>query len=194
MKGRFQVIAITLLCSLFFSISMLQAQEPEKEMTRKEKKALKKKQREESEKLQFDKASNALKNDRWVLEANTVYNKRGQSLQVTSNTNFVTVQGEDVYVQLAFTNFVGGPNGIGGITLKGRQTKKELNTDKHGNVTLRMSVIGNALTVDITVNLTTGGNYADATVEAITRGTRLRFSGNLFDIAESTYYKSGMDF
>lgn len=182
-----------LLFSLSFSFKV-KAQEPQKELTKKEKKALKKQQRKEQSKIEFDKAYEAIKNDHWILEANTVYNKYGHAAQVTSNTNFVTVQGDEVYLQLAFTNFTGGPNGIGGITLKGRQTRKEIKTDKHGNVTLNMSVMGNALTVDITLHLTSGGNYSDATVTSITRGTRLRFSGNLLDIKESDYYKSGLDF
>lgn len=186
-------ITFVILFSMLISFSV-DAQEPQKELTKKEKRALKRQQKKEQDKILFEKAYDALKNDQWILEANTVYNKYGHAVQVTSNTNFVTVQGDEVYLQLAFTNAIGGPNGIGGITLKGRQTKKELKTDKHGNVTLNMSVMGNALTVDITLHLTSGGNYSDAVVTSITRGSRLRFSGNLLDINESHYYKSGLDF
>ncbi|QZE15809.1 DUF4251 domain-containing protein [Halosquirtibacter laminarini] len=200
MKAIKKITILSLFVLFVFSGQIASAQEPQnnegtpKELTRKEKRAIKKKQKEEAEKLAFEKAANALENNRWVLEANTVYDKRGRSMQVTSNTNFVMTKGEEVYVQLAFQNVMIGPNGIGGITLKGRPTKKEITKDKHGNITLNMSVIGNALTVDIQVNLTKDGNYADATVNAITRGQRVRFSGNLYDISDSTYYKSGMDF
>jgi hypothetical protein len=57
-----------------------------------------------------------------------------------------------------------------------------------------MSVIGNALTADITVKLSKGNNFADAEVNAATTSARLRFAGQLVPLDQSTTYRSGMDF
>jgi len=162
-------------------------------MTRQEKRAMKKKQREAVNMAQFEQAKQALENGDWVLEANRLYTKWGRLINVSNQTNFVSLENNTAYMQLAFNGHT-GPNGLGGITLKGKPTQIKMTEDKNGNITYQMSVIGNALTADITVRLSKGNNYADAEVSAATTSARLRFAGQLVPLDQSTTYRSGMDF
>jgi len=162
-------------------------------MTRQEKRAMKKKQREAVNMAQFEQAKQALENGDWVLEANRLYTKWGRLINVSNQTNFVSLENNTAYMQLAFNGHT-GPNGLGGITLKGKPTQIKMTEDKNGNITYQMSVIGNALTADITVRLSKGNNYADAEVSAATTSARLRFAGQLVPLDQSTTYRSGIDF
>lgn len=162
-------------------------------MTRQEKRAVKKKQRETANMALFEQAKQALENGDWVLEANRLYTKWGRLINVSDQTNFVSLENNTAYMQLAFNGYT-GPNGLGGITLKGKPTQIKMTEDKNGNITYQMSVIGNALTADITVRLSKGNNFADAEVNAATTSARLRFAGQLVPLDQSTTYRSGMDF
>lgn len=54
---------------------------------------------------------------------------------VNSNTNFVSVKGDKAVVQVAFNIPVGGPNGIGGVTVDGSVSDYEVKTDKRKSFT-----------------------------------------------------------
>jgi hypothetical protein len=196
MKTKIVIMLMGVLLGLGF-LTQAFAQNPGNDqdsmMTRQEKKALRKKQREEANMAQFEQAKQALENGNWVLEANRLYTKWGRVINVSDQTNFVSLENNTAYMQLAFNGYT-GPNGIGGITLKGKPTQVKMTEDKNGNITYQMSVIGNALTADITVRLGSGNNYADAEVNAMTTSARLRFAGQLVPLSESSTYRSGMDF
>ncbi|HKJ43534.1 MAG TPA: DUF4251 domain-containing protein [Sunxiuqinia sp.] len=162
-------------------------------LTKQEKRELRKQQREAYNQSQFEKAKSALENGNWVLEANRLYTKWGRTINVSDQTNFVSLENNTAYMQLAFDNRI-GPNGLGGITLKGTPSDIKMTEDKNGNITYSMTVLGNALTATITVRLGDGNSYADAEVNAITSSARLRFAGSLVPVDESTTYRSGMDF
>lgn len=51
----------------------------------------------------------------FVLEANRLSFKRGETAYVTSNTNFVSLSDDKAVIQIA-PFYGGGPNGVGGIT------------------------------------------------------------------------------
>lgn len=196
MKTKILIMLISVLLG-FGTVTQAFAQESlintGKELTKQEKKELRKKQREAINQANFQRAVAALEDGNWVLEANRLYTKWGRTINVSDQTNFVSLEDSTAYMQLAFNNYI-GPNGLGGITLKGRPTSIKMSTDKHGNITYHMSVIGNALNADITVRLNNGNQYADADVEAMTTSGRLRFAGSLVPLDESTTYRSGMDF
>jgi len=165
----------------------------EKNLSRKARRELRKKERIAADQYMFQSAKAALKDGNWVLESNQLITKWGNTIPVDSQTNFVELQNGTAYMQLAFAGH-NGPNGLGGITLKGKPTQIKMNTDKNGDVYYQMSVIGNALTADIIVRLGSGDNYASAQVNAITSGARLQFAGQLVPIGQSSIYRSGMDF
>lgn len=63
--------------------------------------------------VSYDDAVAALKAQKFVLEANQVMFRNGQTAFVTSNTNFVLVNQARGTVQVAFNTVYPGPNGIG---------------------------------------------------------------------------------
>ena len=87
----------------------IQTQET-KEPTKEEKKAL----QERLDSLQYEEALKAVNAKEFTLEADQVVFKYGQTAYVSSNTNFVSVMGEDAVVQVAFNIPFSGPNGLGG--------------------------------------------------------------------------------
>ncbi len=131
-------VVILTLVTLFTCVEYSQAQTTEKEMTRQEKKAA----QEALDKMLFQEAKEAIDNQTFVLEADRVYFKYGTSAFVSSNTNFVGLDGDKAVVQVAFNVPFSGPNGLGGITVDGNASNYKVKTDKKGNIHVSMNVMG----------------------------------------------------
>ena len=164
----------------------------EKKEIRKERKAIRKAERKAFNKALHEAANKALNESDFVLQAHTLYSKRGYSKHVSDDLNFISVEGDKAVLQLAFKGY-GGPNGLGGITLKGNVTKKKYSTDKHGNQYLNFYVMGAVLNAEVRIVLNGSDNNADAYVNATTSGGRIQFRGNLVPTANSRVYKSGLE-
>ena len=132
---------IALLALVFVSAStMMYAQESNAAARRADRKAQRDAERAKlraEEQVQdmaaYQQAVQALKNKQFVLEANQVIFRNGMSAFVTSNTNFVLMNGNRATVQTAFNTPYPGPNGIGGITVDGNSSDMKMNVDKPGN-------------------------------------------------------------
>ncbi len=92
-----------------------------RELTREEKKDL---QERHDCQLYVD-AETAKEKKAFTLEADQVVFKYGQTAFVSSNTNFVAVNGTDAVVQVAFLIAASGPNGLGGVTVDGHIPRYE---------------------------------------------------------------------
>lgn len=167
-----------------------QHQELSKQQIRQMKRDERKKARQLADEQAFEAAKTALQDRNWVLMANTLYGPRGTSIPVSDNTNFIQFKGNTVYVQLAF-NGIAGPNGLGGITVQGSPSQIKCNTDKHGNITYSFFVNGIALTAQVVINLSSGGNYASGTVYPMMNSNNLTFSGVLVPTSQSGIFRSG---
>lgn len=122
----------------------------------------------------------------YVLEALQVYNKQGETFHLNSSTNFVYINGDKAVLQLAFDGLVGW-NGIGGITVKGRITKYEVNLEnKNKPIYIRMSIQGSTGFQDITLWISTSGS-GEAQITDM-QGNRIRFTGNIVSLEESTVF------
>jgi len=165
----------------------------EKKELRKEKKAKRKAERKLYEEARHKEASQALKEFDFVLEAHTLYNKRGHSKNVSDNLNFISVKGKKAVVQLAFNNH-NGFNGLGGITLSGKISNEEYTEDKNGNQYLTFNVMGSVLNAEVRISLGSSGNDADANVDATTKSGKIKFRGKLLPTDKSTIYKSGIEY
>lgn len=197
MKTRKIVLAVSMMAAGVLLASPLLARDfpkVQKENIQKEKKAAEKAAREAARMLTFRQALQALNDSTWILEANQVYSKWGRIFEVNDNTNFIMLEKGKAYLQLAFNGFRSGPNGIGGITLKGYPTKITITKDKQGNVTYNMNVMGNGLNADITLWLGYGDNHAEAMVNATFSSGQVSFAGRLVPLSQSNYFKSGLDF
>ncbi|KIO44056.1 MULTISPECIES: DUF4251 domain-containing protein [Porphyromonadaceae] len=185
---------------LFYDFS-LQAQTKTKQEIKAERKAHRQAMRAHNKmvrqlqnEIAYQNALQALKNNSWALQANTLYNNYGMPMSVTNNTNFIAMDRNRVSLQLAFNGFNPGPNGLGGITVTGWPSSIHQRIDKKGNVTYTFNVMGAAIFAQVTVQLSYGSNYATATVTGNTNGRQLTFSGILLPYSQSNIFESGFSF
>lgn len=106
----------------------------------------------------------ALKNQDFVLEANTVTFKTGSTVFVNSTTNFISVKGNRAVIQISPSNFASGPNGVGGVTVDGMITDQKVMTDKKGRITYTMNVMGIGINAQVEIYMFPGSNRATATI------------------------------
>lgn len=152
-------------------------------------KAAEKAAKEAQGQMQFDKAMQAVNNKAFVLEADRVTFKNGQFVYVNANTNFISMHDGKSTVQLAFNSPYAGPNGIGGITVTGTVSNFKTETDKKGNVTISMAVMGVGISANVSIQLINGSNVCSATVYPNFSGNIITFSGNLYSEADSNVFK-----
>ena len=96
--------------------------------TKEEKKAAKKAKKEAI--LDESKTNTAIlismvESKKFVLEANMLYDRYGESYVLTSTINFVGFDGKNSSIQLAFQQ-ISGWNGVGGVTIDGKISKMEI--------------------------------------------------------------------
>lgn len=170
----------------------LQAQENERETKRTERTAERQQRKAEEQaqaELSYQEALKALQEQRFVLEADQVSFRNGQTAYVSSNTNFVLVNGERGTVQVAFNTVHAGPNGIGGVTVDGSISKLTMKTDKKGNVNYSFTIQGTGISAQIFLTLTNGNNTATVTVSPNFNSRTLNLSGQLLPLQESNVFK-----
>ena len=129
---------------------------------KKAEKARKKREKEIKDSISFELAKKAVEEGRFVITADQIRGKHGRTVNVNRTTNFVLVQGDTAVVQFALEGIVNSPNGIGGLTVEGRGTKKRIDYDKRGNLNYTMYVTGTALSADVTFTLPKGSTRCSA--------------------------------
>ena len=137
--------------------------------------------------LKIKKYTEIFEQKSFVLEANTVYSKRGESFQMNSSINFVKLEKGVGVLQLGFNQLVGW-NGVGGITLDGNVSNYEVDKGdgtKMPSVSFNMNGTTGGGTVRINVN---SSGMATATVDG-NFGDRITFSGPLKSLKESSVYQ-----
>lgn len=166
------------------------------EMNRKEEKAARKAEREaqkaEEERIGqalFQEARQALESQSFVLEADRIIFKRGQSAYVTSNRNFVSLADGKATVQIAFDGPYSGPNGVGGITVEGIPTNIKMKEDRRGNISFTMNVNGAAVSAQIAIRLSEGSNDATVNVIPTFSGNNMTLNGKLLPAEKSKVFK-----
>ena len=174
-----------LLFMLLSGTSTVQAQNAEQELTREEKKALQAK----LDSLLFEEAKQAMNEKRFTLEADQVIFKYGQIAYVNSNTNFVSVNGDDAVVQVAFNIPVSGPNGLGGVTVDGKVSSYKLEEDKRGNLHLSMNVMGAGISAKVDIDIMKGSNNASLSILPNFNSNRLSLKGVLLPLHKSSVFK-----
>ena len=110
---------IVLLIAAIVSVGSMYAQDyDERAKLREERRA----EQERIDSLNYEIAKQAINEKKYVLEADRIFFKRGETTYVTPTTNFVSVDNNEATVQLAFNGPYSGPNGLGGITVDGTVT------------------------------------------------------------------------
>lgn len=172
-----------LICALVLMAGHIQAQEVE--LTKEEKKAL----QEKIDSIQYVEAMEAIQAKKFTLEADQVVFKYGQTAYVTSNTNFVAVDGENAVVQVAFNIPVAGPNGLGGITVDGKVSSYEVRTDKKGTTFLSMNVMGTGISARLDITMPKGTNSATVVISPNFNSNRLTLNGVILPAFKSSVFK-----
>ena len=126
----------------------------------------------------YQQAVQALKNKQFVLSA-----------FVTSNTNFVLMNGNRATVQTAFNTPYPGPNGIGGVTVDGNSSDMKMNVDKKGNVNCSFSVQGIGISAQVFITMSNGDNNASVTISPNFSNNNLTLNGNIIPLDQSNIFK-----
>ena len=141
------------------------------------------------QKAWFDKAVQALNDREFVLEAERITFRSGRSVYVNSNTNFVSLHGDNATVQIALNTPYAGPNGIGGITVDGRASNVKMETDKKGNISFSMFVTGAVISATVYFQMANGSNQCSVTVNPNFSNNRITFTGSLYSEVDSEVFK-----
>ncbi len=111
------------------------------------------------------KAARAVEDGYFVLQATQVRGSYGSyEMGLNNNTNFMLMQGDKGIFQVAFNNMDSGANGLGGITLHGRISNKNVKTDKKGNTIVTYTMIGRSMNTSVTITIFNGSDQAVADV------------------------------
>jgi len=133
----------------------------------------------------YQKALQSLQNNHFVLEADKATLRDGFLQKVSPTTNFVLSEDNIATVQIALENGRIAHNGIGGITLKGKTSDIQLETDKKGNVTYRMMVQGVDISANVIIHLIKGTNQCSGTVSSNLHNKHFSFRGHILPSGES---------
>jgi hypothetical protein len=126
-------------------------QETEQEIKEREKRL-----RELNDDIAFGKASNSMNRGYFVLVADNIQIGRSgyRHFDISRNTNFILVQGEDGIIQYALMN-TGSPgsNGLGGCTAKGQVRNKRITCGNNGDVHMQYDLVGPRVNTTIFITL-----------------------------------------
>ena len=121
----------------------------------------------------------AVKNQDFVLEAQTVQFRNGATVFVNDMTNFISVKGNRAVVQISPSDFAAGPNGVGGVTVDGMISGQEYRVGKKGYATYSFNVMGIGINAQVEIYLTPGTNQATATIYPNFNSNTVWLQGNI---------------
>ena len=186
------ILSIALLGSFLILANDAFSQEPQ--LSEKDKKKLekeeKKKQKEAVELAEWNEAKTMAESKRFVFTANEMYTADG-SISLDSRTNFFYVIGDDATLQFTFIGLQGipNPNGLGGITSKGRVTKYSYKADNYKK----------PVTIEVTVNPLAGQGrgihqmvvtiFGEGYAELLMPGNGARLKGRIVKPEDSKIYE-----
>lgn len=139
--------------------------------------------------LNFEKSLKALNDLNFVLEADRIIFKRGESVYVSPTVNFISVTDDKAIVQVSPVSSGGGPNGVGGVTVEGEPSNINLRTDRHGNVSFSMNVNGKGISAVVDISMAKGSSYVTATITPNLNSARLTLTGSIATPEESVVFK-----
>ena len=134
-------------------------------------------------------AAAAVKNQDFVLEADQVTFKNGNTVFVNSSTTFVSVKGNRAVVQISPSNFSAGPNGVGGVTVDVTVSGMQRMIDRKGNTTVSFNVMGIGINAQIEIYMTQGTNRASATIYPNFNSNTVWIEGEIVPYANSDVFE-----
>lgn len=179
-----QLITMAFICGFCFAIIGVNAQETGEKTS----KQTKKEQRELIRQQNVALVGLAIDSAAFVLEADRLQSKRGITINVPSNLNFIAVNGESGFVQIG-SNMTIGPNGVGGVSTETQVTKMVVEkNEKHGSYSIHLSCMSSSGMFDIFISASDDGQSATANVGG-NWGGKLTYLGKIVPLPLSTVYK-----
>lgn len=175
-----RVVMVSLVWVLMSLVAVAQTTTEVQPMTKKEK-------RKAQLEADFKATQHLLENKQFVLEADFLQDRYGNRAFVSSTINFVAVDSMEAVIQIG-SNYRIGPNGVGGVTAKGRITKWELEADyKRKTFALEMNVMTSIGIYDLRFTIGPSGN-AKALLTGLRAGN-LTFDGTVVSMEESRVFE-----
>ena len=134
-------------------------------------------------------ASAAVQNRDFVLEADQVTFKNGNTVFVNSSTTFISVKGDRAVVQISPSNFAAGPNGVGVVTVDGMISGMQKMVDKKGRTTVSFNVTGIGINAQIEIYMVPGTNRASATIYPNFNSNTVWVSGDIVPYENSDVFE-----
>ena len=131
----------------------------------------------------------ALANQDFVFEASSVTFRNGATTYVNSTTNFISVKGNKAVVQISPSNYVSGPNGVGGVTVEGTVSGLEVRKDNKGRTRLSMNVMGIGINAQVEIYMNPGSSSASATVYPNFNSNTLWLQGTVVPYENSNVFE-----
>ncbi len=137
----------------------------------------------------FQQAIETIKSGSFVIEADQLLFPNGNTKLVSSLTNFVSMNEGDAVIQIATSYYNAGPNGLGGITVKGKVSDITMSTDKKGFVYYNFNVQGMFVSASVNIQLLGDGNRATVTVYPNFNNYNLTMTGTVVPYSESNIFQ-----
>lgn len=146
----------------------------------------KREKRKAREEQKYQQIKEMLQNKSFVLEANTLMDRYGNRAIVSSGINFVSVDSTEAIIQIGSINGL-GPNGVGGVTAKGRISDWKIDENKKNNsFYIHMNVMSAIGIYDVSFAISSSGKAA-AQLTGLSAG-QLTFDGDIVPWEQSIVY------
>jgi hypothetical protein len=183
MKKLIYILVLIMLGGALQAQSSTLSKKEQRLLLKEEKKRL----HEEEAKVMAKLVEYMIKDARFVLEAEMIYDRSGQSFQVPSAINFLKLDSTVGVIQVGSNNGI-GRNGVGGTTIEGSVENYTYKKDeKRQTYTARFDIRSPFGIYTVTVNTMSGGK-SEASISG-NFGPSLRFSGPLVHPAQSRVYQ-----
>lgn len=166
MKKIIFIMFVSLFCNVsMYGVGSMQDVKETKELTKKQKKAIEKRNREIVDSIHHVEAVEAMKKGYYVLMADRMMFKSRAYMNPNPNTNFLLVQGDEAVIQIASNGGRPGLNGMGGITVEGKITGlKGGEINRKGEMSYSFTVTGPAVSAQVYITLYKEDNQATAVI------------------------------
>lgn len=146
----------------------------------------KREKRKAKDEQKYQQIKGMLQNKNFVLEANTLLDKYGNRVIVSSGINFVSVDSTEAIIQVGSINN-SGPNGVGGVTAKGKISEWQIDENKKNHsFYIRMNVMSPIGIYDVSFSISSSGK-ATAQLTGLSAG-QLTFDGDIVPWEQSIVY------
>ena len=160
-----------------------------KQLTKKELRKLekqkKKEAREKANKVLRAEYRNLLENKHFVFEGQKIYLPNGNNADIATNVNFIAVKGNQIVVQFDFPG-LNGPNGLGGVTARGKLENWNFDAGKNAKQAMTVSgqvtPLGSSNRVVFTITVSNDG-FADAQINL--NNSSFRLTGQVVSLEDA---------